>query len=88
MARTAVILDCSCLPGLDAAEIDVLARLQLALARHGCCLTLSRPTGSLCELLRFCGLADVLALELERQPEEREELLRVEEERQFGDAPI
>ena len=39
------------------------------------------------ELLGLFGLADVLRFEMVRQPEEREEGLGVEEERQLGDEP-
>jgi anti-anti-sigma regulatory factor len=71
----------------DLTTIDVLARLQLAARRCGCELRLCHASAELRGLLELAGLDGVLALELERQPEEREQRLGVEEERQLGDPP-
>jgi anti-anti-sigma regulatory factor len=65
----------------DARAVDLLARLQLVARRHGIEIRLSGASKSLRELIAFCGLAGVL----EGEPEEREEPLGVEEERQLGD---
>jgi ABC-type transporter Mla MlaB component len=71
----------------DLTTIDVLARLQLAARRCGCELRLCHATAELRCLLELTGLEEVLALEPERQPEEREQRLRVEEEGQLRDPP-
>jgi hypothetical protein len=76
-----VLCDVRSLPA-NAAAVDLLARLQLAAGRHGAELRLSGASRPLTELIAFCGLAGVL----ERQPEQREEPLGVEEERQLGDS--
>jgi len=82
-----VLCDVSSLPA-DAAAIDLLARLQLAAHRHGGELRLSGASRALRELIAFCGLEAVLPGELERQPEQREGSLGVEEERQLGDSAV
>ena len=78
-----VLCDVSSLPA-DAAAVDLLARLQLAARRHGSELRLCGASRALRELIAFCGLAGVL----EREPEEREEALGVEEERQLDDPAL
>ena len=45
---------------VDAATVDALARLQLAVRRDGCQVRLWRATPELRELLAFMGLRDVL----------------------------
>ena len=69
----------------DAAAVDALARLQLAARRVGAELTLCHASAELRCLLVFCGLDEVLGLEPERQAEEREQGLRVEEEGELPD---
>ena len=71
----------------DLTTIDVLARLQLAARRCGCELRLWHASAELRSLLELAGLDEVLALEPEREPEEREQRLHVEEKGQFGDPP-
>ena len=68
--------------------IDVLARLQLAGKRAGCAVTAvhGAPAG-LRELVAFCGLDGVLVVEAGGEPVQREERLRVEEERALDDLP-
>ena len=61
--------------------VDVLARLRLSARRHGLDLRITAPP-ELCELVAFLGLEDALRLEPRRQPEQREEPLGVEEERE------
>lgn len=67
---------------IDLRTVDVLARLKLAGKRLGFEVYLT-PTEELVELLELVGLVEVLW-----EPEEREEPLGVEEERQLGDAPV
>jgi anti-anti-sigma regulatory factor len=72
----------------DAGTIDGLARLQLILKRRGFELRLCEVPDDLRELLELCGLGDVLRVEVVGQPEEREDRLGVEEERQLDDPPV
>jgi hypothetical protein len=69
----------------DGRALDALARLQLNARRLGLELLLRNASNELLELIAFAGLDEVLRVELERQPEEREERLRVEEERELDD---
>jgi hypothetical protein len=66
---------------IDLGTVDALARLRLAGKRLGFEVRLT-PTEELLELLELAGLVEVLW-----QPEEREEALGVEEERELGDPP-
>ena len=80
-----VVCDVGALVDPDAVAVDALASLQLTALRLGCVLRLRRASPYLQELLAFMGLADVLLrLEVERQVEEREQRLGVEEERELG----
>lgn len=65
--------------------IDVLARLRLLGRRLGLELQLYRASRELRELIELAGLETALRLEPERQPEEREERLGLEEEGQLDD---
>jgi hypothetical protein len=67
---------------MDLAIVDTLARLRLAGRRLGFDLRLY-PSPELRELIEFVGLRDVLG-----EAEEREEPLRVEEERELADPPV
>jgi hypothetical protein len=66
----------------DLASVGALARLR-ARCR---CLRFRGASRELRELIAFCGLEDALRLESRRQPEEREERVRIEEEGELGDA--
>lgn len=85
-----VLCDVGALVDVDAAAIDALARLQLTARRLGGRLRLRHASGELRELLALAGLADVCGLRLEpqRQAEEREQPLGVEEEGELGDPPV
>jgi ABC-type transporter Mla MlaB component len=86
-ASSADRVECDCveLTAPDLRMVDALAKLQLAAARHGSTLVLRRAPPSLVELVAFAGLARILRLgvQVERQPEHREETGGVQEE---GDA--
>jgi hypothetical protein len=69
----------------DAAAIEALARLQLAARRRGLEIRLRHASSELLGLLAFVGLSEVLRVETSGQPEEREERLGAEEERQLDD---
>ena len=60
---------------MDIRAIDLLARLRLATGAR-----IVQAPRELWELIDLCGLRETLG-----QPEEREERLRVEEERHLGD---
>jgi anti-anti-sigma regulatory factor len=70
---------------MDLAVVDTLARLALAERRRGRKLRLGNVPRELRELLVLTGLDGVLGVEPGREPEEREERVRVEEERELGD---
>jgi anti-anti-sigma regulatory factor len=65
--------------------IDTLARLRLTVRRLGGDLRLVQAPPELRELIAFVGLGDVLVVEPGRQPEEREEGVGLEEERELRD---
>jgi hypothetical protein len=89
-ART-LVCDVGALAHPDLAAVDALARLQLVARRLGCRMLLQRASPELGELLAFAGLdvalplRPALRLEPRREPEEREQRLGVEEEREPGD---
>jgi anti-anti-sigma regulatory factor len=68
------------------ATVDALARLQLAARRRGLELRLHAVSRELRELIELAGLTAVLGVESRRKAEEGEERVRVEEERDLGDA--
>jgi hypothetical protein len=70
-----------------ALAVETLARLQLFVRRFGLELQLRDATDELQELVAFVGLRDVLRVEACGEAEEREERLRVEEERELDDPP-
>jgi hypothetical protein len=69
----------------DVAAVDALARLQLAAREAGFELRLLHASAELTCLIELTGLAGVLGVEPGRQPEEREQGFRVEEEAQLDD---
>jgi len=83
-ARPAIECDASGLEP-DLLSVDVLARLRLATRRRDRDLRLANVSGGLGELLDFVGLREVLGVEPEGKPEEREQRLGVEEERELDD---
>jgi hypothetical protein len=70
------------------ATVDALARVQLVARRLGYDLRLERAPHELVELIELVGLADVLRVEPERQAEEREDRLGVEEEGELDDPAL
>jgi hypothetical protein len=86
-AQPTVVLDVSQL-ACDLETIVRLARFQLAARRSGRRLQLRDASEDLRGLIDFVGLTGVLGVEPGRQPEEREEPLRVEEERELDDPTL
>lgn len=72
----------------DVHAIDALARLQLAARRLGMEVQLRHASRELQELLAFAGLRDVLRVETGGQPEQREERVGVEEERELDNPAV
>jgi hypothetical protein len=72
----------------DVHTIDALARLQLAAGRLGLDVRLRHASADLQDLIALAGLRDVLRVEPGGQPEEREERVGVEEERELRDPPV
>jgi len=85
MRRTRIVLDCGPLRAPTATTIDQIARLQLAAQRCGCRLELKDAGLELAALIGFCGLSEVLRVEVERQAEERKQFRRIEEEGELDD---
>jgi hypothetical protein len=73
---------------MDLALVDALARLRLEARRAGLDLVVREVPEELGLLISFCGLDVVLAVECQRQTEEREERLGVEEEAELDDAAV
>jgi hypothetical protein len=71
----------------DLRLVDALARLRLEAARAGYGVRVTQAPPELAELVELAGLSETLGLELQRQPEQREEALGVEEEGQLADPP-
>ena len=72
----------------DVAAVDALARLQLAARQAGFELRLVHVSAELRCVIAFTGLDAVLRVEPQRQAEEREQGLGVEEEAQLDDPPV
>jgi hypothetical protein len=71
---------------MDLAVVDTIARLTLEERRRGRVLRLGRVSIELQELLVLTGLDGVLlGVEPGREPEEREDRVGVEEERELDD---
>ncbi len=65
--------------------IEALARVELTARRLGGDIRLCGASAELLELLALCGLPIALSVEVKGEAEQREEALRVEEERDPGD---
>jgi hypothetical protein len=72
----------------NAITVAALARLQLGAGRLGHELRLRGATPDLIALIAFVGLGDVLRVEVEGEPEEREQDVGVEEERELDDPAL
>jgi hypothetical protein len=83
-----LVCDISSLDGPDLGTVADLARLHAAARRLNLDVVLKNASDVLVELVAFVGLADVLRVEPGRQPEEREERVGIEEERELGDPPL
>jgi ABC-type transporter Mla MlaB component len=78
-----VVLDCAQIAEPSLEVVEHICRLRLGLKRAGRDLQLANVPDELRALLDLCGLG----VEVERQPEEREQPGGVEEERDLADPP-
>jgi hypothetical protein len=87
-----IVCDVGTIVAPDAVTVDALARFQLAARRLGRQVRLRHASSELQELLAFMGLSQVLRFEPrlrvgpERQTEEREQALGIEEEGELDDS--
>jgi anti-anti-sigma regulatory factor len=75
-------------PCADLATVGALARASLNARRQGERLCVVNATEELQELIEFAGFGEVLLGRRRREPEEREEPLRVEERGEADDLPF
>ncbi len=88
-----LVCDVGGLQDPDAAALDVLAHLQLIAKRCGRALRIENASGELAALLAFAGLDGVIrcsriGVEARGEPEEREETIGIQEERDARDPPV
>jgi len=83
MTAGTVILNCAQLDS-SVAAVDHIARLRLCMRRGGYQLCLANVSEELRRVIQLAGLEACLGVEVQGQPEQREQLRRVEEE---GDLP-
>ena len=88
LRQSRLVCDTSAFEHPDLGTIADLARLQIAARRLGLDVILRNAPAALLELVAFVGLSDVLRVEPQRQAEERDERLGVEEERELDDPPF
>ena len=73
---------------VDLATANALARAHVNARRLGACLHVVNVSPELQELIAFLGVRDVLLGRRQRQAEEGEEPLGVEERREADDPPV
>ena len=89
-----LVCDVGAIVAPDAVTVDALARLHLTARRMGCEVRIRHASPQLHDLLAFMGLNGVVplsersGLEARRQPEEGEQVGRVEEERDPADPAV
>lgn len=69
------------------AAVDHIARLRLCMTRGGYELCLANVSDELRSAIQLAGLAECLGVEVQGQPEQREQLRGVEEEGDLADPP-
>ena len=72
----------------DLRTVEALARLQLAARRLGCRLEVCHASADLLCLIELAGLSEVLGVEPRGEPKQREDPLRIEEERELDDPAV
>jgi anti-anti-sigma regulatory factor len=81
----AIVFDLRSIRQPHLGTVGLLARIRLVAGRLGLELRLTNASRELRELIVLAGLEQVLVVEAGGQPEEREQPLGVEEERELGD---
>jgi hypothetical protein len=71
----------------DMASVELISRLRLCTRRGGYELCLANVSQELLDVIDLAGLAGALGVEVQRQPEEREQPGGVEEEGDLPDLP-
>jgi len=67
-----IILDCASAPVADLGTVELIALIRLCTKECGQEVRLVNVSPGLRDLIEICGLAEVLGVEVERHPEERE----------------
>ena len=80
-----VPLDCAQMHAQDARLVNAVARCYLNARRNGATVRLENLDPAMRELIRLCGLEEVLGIESGGKAEERKEPLGIEEEGDVGD---
>jgi len=88
MPADTVTLSCARIGRADLTVIDRLARICLGIKRGHSDLLLAQAGDELIALIDFAGLGEVLRVQVQREPEEREEPGGVQEEGELGDPPV
>jgi anti-anti-sigma regulatory factor len=83
-----VTVSCARIESPDLSVIHQLARMQLCARRSGSELCFTEVSDELVALIEMVGLGKVLRVQVRRQPEQREEPFRVEEEGELPDLPV
>ena len=86
MSAGTVVLNCAQLDS-SVAAVDHIARLRLCMGRGGYRLCLANVSDELRLVIELAGLAEFLRVEMQGQPEEREQLRGVEEEGDLANPP-
>jgi len=86
MSARIVILNCAQLDS-SVAAVDHIARLRICMRLGGYRLCLANVSDDLRRVIKLAGLAGYLGVEVQGQPEEREQLRRVEKEGDVADPP-
>lgn len=75
-----LVIDVSEVVDPDVSTVDAMAQLHLLARRFGCEPRFQKASNELQELVALVGLSEVLRVEPCGQPEQREEVLGIEEE--------
>lgn len=82
-----VVIDLRAFTEPDPGLLEALVRLQLTAMRFGTRVELKNACPQLVDLLELVGVDELLGVERERRPEQREQL-RVDEVVEGGDLPV
>jgi ABC-type transporter Mla MlaB component len=85
--RRVIVCDLRSLEAFDLRTVELLARWALAARRLGYEPRFTHPPAQLRALIALAGLERALGVESQRQAEEGEEPLRVEEESELDEPP-